>query len=67
VGEIFAGLSASEPSPTRRTPEAEAVVRQIVAAHALARDRQIVLAGNDVVGPGLDEALLALAPLSAAV
>ena len=40
---------------------------EIVAVHALARGRQIVLAGNDVVGPGLDEALLALAPLSAAV
>ena len=40
---------------------------EIVAVHALARGRQIVLAGNDVVGPGLDEALLALAPLTAAV
>jgi cyclic 2,3-diphosphoglycerate synthetase len=34
----------------------------LVAEHALARGRRVVLAGNDVVGPGLDEALLALAP-----
>ena len=34
----------------------------LVAEDALARGRKVVLAGNDVVGPGLDEALLALAP-----
>jgi len=34
----------------------------VVAEDALARGRKVVLAGNDVVGPGLDEALLALAP-----
>jgi cyclic 2,3-diphosphoglycerate synthetase len=34
----------------------------LVAEDALARGRRIVLAGNDVVAPGLDEALLALAP-----
>jgi len=34
----------------------------LVAEHALAGGRQVVLAGNDVVAPGLDEALLALAP-----
>ena len=34
----------------------------LVAEDALARGRRVVLAGNDVVGPGLDEALLALAP-----
>jgi cyclic 2,3-diphosphoglycerate synthetase len=34
----------------------------LVAEHAVERGRRIVLAGNDVVAPGLDEALLALAP-----
>jgi len=34
----------------------------LVAEDAIARGRRIVLAGNDVVAPGLDEALLALAP-----
>jgi cyclic 2,3-diphosphoglycerate synthetase len=34
----------------------------LVAEHALARGRRVVAAGNDVVAPGLDEALLALAP-----
>jgi cyclic 2,3-diphosphoglycerate synthetase len=34
----------------------------LVAEDALARGRRIVLAGNDVVAPGLDEALLTLAP-----
>ena len=34
----------------------------LVAEHALARGRRVVLAANDVVGPGLDEALLALVP-----
>ncbi len=34
----------------------------LVAEHALARGRRVVLAANDVVAPGLDEALLALVP-----
>jgi len=34
----------------------------LVAEDAVARGRRIVLAANDVVAPGLDEALLALAP-----
>jgi cyclic 2,3-diphosphoglycerate synthase len=34
----------------------------VVAEHALARGRRVVAAANDVVAPGLDEALLALAP-----
>jgi cyclic 2,3-diphosphoglycerate synthetase len=34
----------------------------LVAENALARGRRVVLAANDVVAPGLDEALLALAP-----
>jgi cyclic 2,3-diphosphoglycerate synthase len=34
----------------------------LVAEDALARGRRVVLAGNDVVAPGLDEALLALLP-----
>jgi cyclic 2,3-diphosphoglycerate synthase len=39
----------------------------LVAEHALAHGRQVVLAGNDVVAPGLEEALLALAPLAVIV
>jgi cyclic 2,3-diphosphoglycerate synthetase len=35
----------------------------VVAEDALSRGRRIVLAGNDVVAPDLDEALLALVPL----
>ncbi|HWE80485.1 MAG TPA: hypothetical protein VG265_02455 [Gaiellaceae bacterium] len=34
----------------------------LVAEHALEHGRRVVLAGNDVVAPGLDEALVALAP-----
>ena len=34
----------------------------LVAEDALARGRRVVLAANDVVAPGLDEALLALVP-----
>ena len=34
----------------------------LVAEDAFARGRRVVLAANDVVAPGLDEALLALAP-----
>jgi cyclic 2,3-diphosphoglycerate synthetase len=34
----------------------------LVAEDAVARGRKVVLAGNDVVAPGLDDALLALAP-----
>ena len=34
----------------------------VVAEHALARGRRVVLAANDVVAPGLDDALLALLP-----
>jgi hypothetical protein len=33
-----------------------------VAEHALARGARVVLAANDVVADGLDEALLALLP-----
>jgi cyclic 2,3-diphosphoglycerate synthase len=39
----------------------------LVAEHAVAHGRQVVLAANDVVSPGLDEALLALVPDQAAV
>jgi cyclic 2,3-diphosphoglycerate synthase len=38
----------------------------VVAEHALARGRRVVLAANDVVAPELDEALLALVPASSA-
>ena len=34
----------------------------LVAEDAAARGRRLVLAGNDLAGPGLDEALLALVP-----
>ncbi len=37
----------------------------LVAEHALARGRRVVLAANDVVAPGLDEALLELVPETA--
>jgi cyclic 2,3-diphosphoglycerate synthetase len=37
----------------------------VVAEHALARGRKVVLAANDVVAPELDEALLTLAPVRA--
>lgn len=37
----------------------------VVAEHALARGIRVVLAANDVVAPGLDEQLLALAPVAA--
>ena len=37
----------------------------LVAEHALARGRRVVLAANDVVAPDLDRALLALAPVTA--
>ncbi len=42
--------------------EVKAAAIDVVAEDALARGRQVVLAANDVVGPGLDEALLSLLP-----
>jgi cyclic 2,3-diphosphoglycerate synthetase len=42
--------------------ELKAAAIDVVAEHALARGKRVVLAANDVVGDGLDEALLALAP-----
>ena len=45
--------------------ELKAAAIDVVAEDALARGRQVVLAANDVVAPGLDEALLALAPVPA--
>jgi len=39
----------------------------VVAEHALANGKRFVLAANDVVGEGLDEALLSLAPSRAAL
>jgi len=42
--------------------EVKGAAIDLVAEDALARGRRVVLAANDVVGPGLDEALLALAP-----
>ena len=42
--------------------ELKAAAIDVVAEDALARGRRVVLAGNDVVAEGLDDALLALAP-----
>ncbi|HZT92727.1 MAG TPA: hypothetical protein VFA05_11870 [Gaiellaceae bacterium] len=42
--------------------ELKAAAIDLVAEHALRRDAQVVLAANDVVGDGVDDALLALAP-----
>jgi cyclic 2,3-diphosphoglycerate synthase len=42
--------------------EVKAAAIDVVAEHAMARGRSVVLAANDVVGDGLDEALLALLP-----
>ena len=42
--------------------EIKAAAIDVVAEHALALGRQVVAAANDVVAPGLDEALLALVP-----
>jgi cyclic 2,3-diphosphoglycerate synthetase len=46
--------------------ELKAAAIDVVAEFALERGRRVVLAGNDVVAPGLDEALLQLADLVAA-
>ena len=42
--------------------ELKAAAIDVVAEHALARGKRVVLAANDVVAEGLDDALLALAP-----
>ena len=42
--------------------EVKGAAIDVVAEDAIARGRRIVLAANDVVGDGLDEALLALVP-----
>jgi cyclic 2,3-diphosphoglycerate synthetase len=42
--------------------EVKAAAIDVVAEHALAHGKRVVLARNDVVAPGLDEQLLALAP-----
>jgi cyclic 2,3-diphosphoglycerate synthetase len=47
--------------------EIKAAAIDVVAEDALARGRTVVLAANDVVGDGLDEALLALLPEAARV
>ncbi|HLM35015.1 MAG TPA: hypothetical protein VK278_04470 [Gaiellaceae bacterium] len=45
--------------------EVKAAAIDVVAEHAHAAGKRVVLAGNDVVAPDLDEALLALAPVAA--
>ena len=45
--------------------ELKAAAIDVVAEHALAHGKRVVLAANDVVAPGLDEALLALVPVAA--
>jgi cyclic 2,3-diphosphoglycerate synthase len=42
--------------------EVKGAAIDVVAEHGLARGRRVVIAANDVIAPGLDEALLALAP-----
>jgi cyclic 2,3-diphosphoglycerate synthase len=42
--------------------ELKAAAIDVVAEHALERGKRVVIAGNDLVGDGVDEALLALAP-----
>ena len=42
--------------------ELKAAAIDVVAEHALARGARVVLAGNEVVAPGLDEAILELMP-----
>jgi cyclic 2,3-diphosphoglycerate synthetase len=42
--------------------EIKAAAIDVVAEHALSRGRQVVAAANDVVAPGLDDELVALAP-----
>jgi cyclic 2,3-diphosphoglycerate synthetase len=45
--------------------ELKAAAIDVVAEHAAARGLDVVLAANDVVAPGLDEALLELAEVAA--
>jgi len=45
--------------------ELKAAAIDVVAEHADARGIRVVLAANDVIAPGLDEALLALVPVAA--
>jgi cyclic 2,3-diphosphoglycerate synthetase len=45
--------------------EVKAAAIDVVAEHARAAGKRVVLAGNDVVAPDLDGALLALAPVAA--
>ena len=47
--------------------ELKAAAIDVVAEHAAARGGEVVLAANDVVAPGLDEALLELAEVAAGV
>ena len=42
--------------------ELKAAAIDVVAEHALARGARVVFADNEVVAPGLDEAILALVP-----
>ena len=44
--------------------EVKAAAIDVVAEHASARGRRVVLAANDVVAPELDEALLRLLPVA---
>jgi cyclic 2,3-diphosphoglycerate synthetase len=46
--------------------EVKAAAIDVVAEHALARDKRVVLAANELVGDGVDEALASLAPVRAA-
>lgn len=63
--ELEADLDAVE-ADTYLT-EIKGAAIDVVAEHALARGARVVLAANDLVGAGLDEALLALLPEAARV
>jgi len=47
--------------------EIKAAAIDVVAEHALERGAKVVFADNEVVGEGVDEALVALAPAREAV
>ena len=45
--------------------ELKAAAIDVVAEHAASSNRRVVFARNELVGDGIDEALLALAPVAA--
>jgi len=53
MGETAGGLSAFEPGATRRLPEAGAVIRQVLAAHALLMSESDLSPRNDRINQAL--------------